>query len=390
MLVRAIGISLIIISIVLLVKSYSEGVSAIDLAGSALYLSYDIPISEYNNETLYARVDSLTRFLFVGAGDKIHFFYQFKNVTDWQVSIVIKRIATGQTWNWTDTGPYTIPRSVEFIAPSRGLYFINITVIYSPSTAQTYYMLKRDEDIRNDQNYLYILLLILGSFITVLSYIFRFENSFEWEIKSYYKWIISPVVAFISVYYSNNFTVSASAEEPALALYNAVDIHYNPTWLIFLIISSIVFVTTFSYEFSEGSIRDMLLTTSNRNKLFFFKILANFTLIYLPLILTNLISYLLTDPLLITKDFGIIISGIPIILFNRFLMVSAALCYVLIPAVFLTRPIFSFSFSILPAFMLINLVNPSYLPQYNKELAIALLLISLLLAWIYFRWKNIS
>jgi len=319
MILRAIGISLIIIGIVLSIKGYTMHSETTNI-----YHGFTESLQSFNYTEYY-----IQEYDFLGQGDRLHFSYSFSNVSnEWKIKIFIERVATKESWVWEDFGSITNPRSVVFIAPYRGLYILNVTATVIPPT-QANLQIAYYQELRNDLIYLYVFLSIIGFFIVLFSFIYDLKGDISWEFKAYYRWVIFVVLSMYVSYIILNFDSVVSSylieklpfiklhdqipeylRTPALALYQAVNIRFSQIWIPLLIFSAIVFLTSFSYEFENGSIRDMLLTANTRKSMFFYKFLSAFLILYLPIILVNIICYIFADPFLLFSNPLFMLSGI--------------------------------------------------------------------------------
>jgi len=384
---KILGISLIILFSILIIRGNFEASNPGKLLSVGFQNIYELP----NNNLIFKN----NSYIYLGKGDKLHLTFSLEGA-NYEVKILIIKVATKEKWEYKEIYYSKEAKSVVFIAPSRGLYYfaINVTVLEVISFPLTFtHNFGFFMNYRNDLNIVYFFFIPIGLFLVSLSFYKRGIkriNSLYWEIKSYYKYYIIFVMVFFFSFFLNNFETVGADKENTLIM--AISFDYVNALRILIIFSAIIFSLMFSYEISENSIRDLLITGQNRSKIFFSKLFAGILILYFPIIFVNLIFYFLTDPLLLFADIMLISNNISFILLKDLYLILVSLIYVLIPSVFMTRTILAFTIPILITYLSTIPILQDFmlLPLFYEFISIPVLIFSILICWLYMVKKDLS
>jgi hypothetical protein len=272
-----------------------------------------------------------SQYMLLASGDRVSFdaVVAATNVRYvWFMELEVLDAIRGERWNFSRE--YYAPRAPtpEFIAPRDGLYKFLVRVTFKPLedvargnvtvdiAIAVSGKLSTRSDVRDRilMELLAVILVVLA--LVLLSRRFSTYNPYKgfpglvlWEVKSFYLWLLAPIVAFMYTLFSLNTKPSAGSPSVMLSpvfVTNSIEILVPYT---ILVVTAVAVV--FSYKVEGGYDKPVDILPRSRISVFTAKLTSVLLVTYVPLIVCALNIYivwldeiLLGAPLMLVEMLG--------------------------------------------------------------------------------------
>ncbi len=265
--------------------------------------------------------------------DVLDFTYSFQNVDKWCVNILVSRIATGETYNYSSCGTESKPVTPIFRAPSTGFYKLSLNVtdyVLDGPTGRVYLTLTiKSVGLEFKRSYTasivypLVLLAILLATLGVVGVKASIGNVFliqvYRELIDAYKiytplfMIVTITLLYVRAYSEDLYILPTFLEysrripHTSILLYlydRVVFTHTDPMvkYIIYALYVVVIATLLFAYEDENGVTRTKMLAGLSRKTIFASKILSLVILIVAPLtILYASLFYIVDFELALTR-----------------------------------------------------------------------------------------
>lgn len=348
-------------------------------------------------------------YIYLHKNDVLDLKYRLVGERKWNITIIVKRVATGEAWFYNDLGHVEEPITPIFKAPYTGLYHLSIEVRglneRPPSLKCELSVTPSGIGFRYEYWLPRLLTLILIGLILIILGLWlkinvpKFLTIVAKEIYDLWKIYIALAFTYVMLYirvfpyaYRDGWNLFKEIiGMPIHKDYYLATVIYESTFrplieaglmyangVLFYVYASIISIALFSYCFERKLFRDVTIIGVSKVKLYLSKVTALLILLFLPLAIPHIALMALADTTLLYLKPLLVLRAISIRLLVDIAVVLITFSAVLIPALTIHRTFLALA---------VTLLIPYILPIIGVEFTLDML--NGLISYLYFSYEKV-